>query len=366
MNIECIKDRLAQVVSKAERITGKNISLPVLSCILLEAEGSTLTIKSTNLDLGLEISIPVKVNQPGRVAVSGSVLYNFISNITNDKNVSLELIAGNLKVFTKHSESIIKAFPVDDFPNIPKVASDKPFTFNVPSLIKGFKSVMYSSSVSTIRPVLSSIMLSSEEDNVVFVATDSFRLAEKRVGVKKHKDFNQILIPFKNVGEIIKTLEDVKDDVNVFLNDNQIAFSYEGVYVTSRVIDGTFPDYKQIIPKEIKTEVTLLKQDLVSSLRISNIFSDKFSQVIFNISPKDKIFKITTKNMDIGENVSSLDAVIKGEELTISFNYKYIVDCFQSIEGDSIKLSLSDVNKAMIIRGANDNSFTYLVMPMNK
>lgn len=366
MNIECIKDRLAHAVSKAERITGKNISLPVLSCILLEAEGSTLIIKSTNLDLGLEISIPVKVNQPGRVAVSGSVLYNFISNITNDKNVTLELIGGNLKVSTKHSESIIKAFPVDDFPNIPKVASDKPFTFNVPSLIKGFKSVMYSSSVSTIRPVLSSIMLSSEEDSVVFVATDSFRLAEKRVGVKKHKDFNQILIPFKNVGEIIKTLEDVKDDVNVFLNENQIAFSYEGVYVTSRVIDGTFPDYKQIIPKEIKTDVTILKQDLVSSLRISNIFSDKFSQVIFNISPKDKIFKITTKNMDIGENVSSLDAVIKGEELTISFNYKYIVDCFQSIEGDSITLSLSDNNRAMIIRGTNDKSFTYLVMPMNK
>lgn len=366
MNIECIKDKLSYAVAKAERITGKNISLPVLSCILLEAENSTLTIKSTNLDLGLEITVPVKVNKPGKVAVSGSVLYNFISNITNDKNVSLELINGNLKVSTKHSESLIKAFPVDDFPNIPKVVSDKPFTFNVPSLIKGFKSVMYSSSVSTIRPVLSSILLASEEDSVVFVATDSFRLAEKRVGVKKHKEFSQILIPFKNVGEIIRTLEDIKEDVNVYLNENQIAFSFGEIYITSRVIDGTFPDYKQIIPKEIKTEVTVLKQDLISSLRISNIFSDKFSQVTFQISPKDKVFKIITKNMDVGENTSNLDAVIKGDSLTISFNYKYIVDCFQSIDGDSITLSLSDVSRAMIIKGTNDNSFTYLVMPMNK
>ncbi len=366
MNIECIKNKLAYAVSKAERITGKNITLPVLACILLEAENSTLTIKSTNLDLGLEITIPVKVIKPGKVAVSGSVLYNFISNITNDKNVMLEVVDGNLKVSTKHTESLIKAFPVDDFPNIPKVNSDKPFTFNVPNLIKGFKSVMYSSSVSTIRPVLSSILLASEEDSVVFVATDSFRLAEKRVNTKKHKEFNQILIPFKNVGEIVKTLEDIKDDVNVYLNENQIAFSFGDIYITSRVIDGVFPDYKQIIPKDIKTEVTLLKQDFLSSLKISNIFSDKFSQVTFFISPKDKVFRITTKNMDIGENVNNLDAVIKGEEISISFNYKYIIDCFQSIDTDSVTLLLSDNSRAMIVQGINDRSFTYLVMPMNK
>lgn len=366
MNIECIKDKLSYAVAKAERITAKNITLPVLSCILLEAKDSTLTIRSTNLDLGLEITVPVKVNKPGKVAVSGSILYSFISNITNDKNVTLEAIDGNLKVYTKHSESIIKAFPVDDFPNIPKVINEKSFTFNVPNLIKGFKSVMYSSSVSTIRPVLSSILLASEEDSVVFVATDSFRLAEKRVGTKNHKEFNQILIPFKNVGEIIKTLEDIKEDAQVYLNENQIAFHYNDIYITSRVIDGTFPDYKQIIPKETKTEVTLLKQDFLSSLRISNIFSDKFSQVTFYISPKDKIFRITTKNMDVGENINNLDAVIKGEELTISFNYKYIIDCFQSIESDSVTLMLSDMSRAMVIKGTNDKSFLYLVMPMNK
>lgn len=366
MNIECIKDKLAYAIGKAERITGKNITLPILSCVLLEAKDSTLTIKATNLDLGIEINIPVKVITPGSIAVSGGVLYNFITNITNDKNVNLEVVDGNLKVSTKHSESLIKAFPVDDFPNIPKVVSDKPFTFNVTSLIKGFKSVLYSSSISTIRPVLSSILVASEEDTVVFAATDSFRLAEKRIGAKKHKEFNQILIPFKNVSEIIKTIDDIKDDVEVYLNDNQIAFQYNDIYITSRVIDGAFPDYKQIIPKETKTEVTLLKQDLISGLRISNIFADKFSQVIFHISPKDKNFRIATKNMDIGENVNNLDAVIKGEEITISFNHKYIIDCFQSIESDSVSLSFSDNNKPMVVRGVGDKSFLYLVMPMNK
>jgi DNA polymerase-3 subunit beta len=366
MNIECIKEKLAYAVSKAEKVTGKNITLPILSCILLEAHDSVLTIKATNLDLGIEISLPVKVIKPGKVAVSGSVLYNFISNITNDKNITLEVVNENLKISTKHNQSVIKAFPVDDFPNIPKVSKEKTFTFNVPGLINGFKSVMYSSSVSTIRPVLSSVFMFSEEEGVVFVSTDSFRLSEKRIGVKKHKDFNQILIPFKNVGEIIRTLEDIKEDVVVCLNENQISFSYEDLYITSRVIDGVFPDYKQIIPKETKTEVIVLKQDLISSLRISNIFSDKFSQVTFQINPKEKTFKITTKNMDVGENINNLDAVIKGEELSIGFNYKYIIDCFQSITGDTVSLSFSDTNKPMVVRGVGDKSFLYLVMPMNK
>lgn len=366
MNIECIKEKLAYAVGKAERITGKNITLPILSCILLKAKDSNLTIKATNLDLGIEINIPVKVIEPGSIAVSGSVLYNFISNITNDKNINLKVTNGNLEVSTKHSQSIIKAFPVDDFPNIPKVLNEKPFSFNTESLIKGFKSVLYSSSISTIRPVLSSILISSEEDTVVFAATDSFRLAEKRIGTKKHKEFNQILIPFKNVSEIIRIIDDIKGDVEVYLNDNQIAFSYNEIYITSRVIDGVFPDYKQIIPKETKTEVIVLKQDLISGLRISNIFADKFSQVIFYISPKDKNFRITTKNMDVGENVNNLEAVVKGDEITISFNHKYIIDCFQSIESDSISLSFSDTNKPMTIRGVGDKSFLYLVMPMNK
>ena len=161
-------------------------------------------------------------------------------------------------------------------------------------------------------------------------------------------------------------MENTKEDVNVYLNENQIAFVFEDVYLTSRVIDGTFPDYKQIIPKETKTEVILLKQDLINTLKISNIFADKFSQVIFNVSSKNKTFKVSTKNMDVGENISNLDAVIKGDDLTISFNYKYIIDCFQSIDSDSVSLSFSDNNKPVVIKGVSDKSFLYLVMPMNK
>ncbi len=366
MNIECIKEKLLYSLGKVEKITGKNITLPILNCVLLEASDSILTIKATNLDIGIEVSIPVKVNKPGKVAVSGSILYNYISNILNDKNVTLEDIGGNLKISTKYSQSVIKSFSTEEFPNIPKVSNNNSFAFNVPNLIKGLKSVMYSASVSSIRPTLSSVLIFSEEDNIVFVATDSFRLAEKKIAIKKNKDFNQILIPVKNISEIIRVLEDIKDDVEVYLNENQISFSYNNIYITSRVIDGVFPDYKQIIPKEFKTEIVLLKQDLLTSLKVSNIFADKFSQVVFEVSIKNKNLKISTKNIDVGENTTYIDSVVKGEDIYISFNYKYIIDCFQSIDSDSVSLLFSDVNKPMVIKGMNDKTFLYLVMPMNK
>ena len=198
------------------------------------------------------------------------------------------------------------------------------------------------------------------------MATDSFRLAEKKIKVKKHKDFSSLLIPFKNIPEIIKTFEDVSDEVTISFNQNQISFEYEGIYLVSRVVDGSFPDYKKIIPIESKTEVVVLKQDMVNALKISNIFSDKFSQVYITASQKDKLFEVKTKNLDIGENNNTIDAVIRGDEITMSFNYKYINDCFQSIESDSLTLSFVDQSKPMVIKGSNDLSYLYLVMPMNK
>lgn len=366
MNIECIKEKLVKALSKAEKVTGKNITLPILSCILLEAKESSLTIKATNLDLGIEIKIPVKVIKEGSVAISGSVLNSIISNLTNEKNITLKNESDNLKIITNHSESLIKSFPIDDFPSIPKISKENSFKLNTNDLIKGLKSVMYSASISTIRPTLSSVLLFSEEENITFVATDSFRLAEKHIKVKKHKDFNQILIPFKNIPEIIRTFEDIKEEIDVYLNENQISFVYEDIYITSRIIDGSFPDYKQIIPKDIKTEVIILKQDLLNALKIANIFSDKFSQVIFSVIPKEKQFFINTKSMEVGEHTQKIESVIKGEELKISFNYKYIVDCFQSIDTESISLNFSDSNRPMIVSGVGDKSFLYLVMPMNK
>jgi DNA polymerase-3 subunit beta len=134
----------------------------------------------------------------------------------------------------------------------------------------------------------------------------------------------------------------------------------------SRVVDATFPDYKQIIPKSFVTEVIVLKQDFVDSLKTSHIFSDKFNQVNVKALPSKKSFTISTKNSDIGEYTNAIDATVTGQDVDINFNYRYVSDCFSSIDADSMALSISGSNKPLVMRGVSDKSFTYLVMPMNR
>lgn len=365
MKIECKIEDIKNKISQVEKITGKNLTLPILNSILLIASGKSLKLRSTNLSLGIEVEIFAKVEKEGIVAVSGSVLNGIFSNVYQNENVFLESIDGNLLIKTKKSKIKLKGQLCDDFPTIPKVTGTN-FEIDSKKLVDGIKSVYYSSSPSDIKPEISSVFIYTNEDNLVFVSTDSFRLAEKKIKIKGFPEIQGILIPFKNISEILRVFGETNSVVKVCFNKNQISFSSDDVYLTSRVIDGVFPDYRQIIPKNSSTNAVLLKQDLLNALKLSNIFGDKFNQVNMRIVPKDKIFELSSINNDIGENKTYLDAAITGEDIELGFNYKYFLDCFQSITTDSMSIKLSGASSPLVISPVSDTSFTYLIMPMNR
>lgn len=366
MKIECLKDKLLNIVSKTSRITtNKNLGLPILNCLLLTSENNRLIIKATNLEIGVKVEIPVKTEKPGKVAIPGEILGNLLANLPGGKNLKIESKDDEIELKTEQNQISIKSKNHNDFPSIPETKSEA-FAVSVKDFVDGLKMVWYSSTQSSIKPELSSIFIYTENGEMVFTATDSFRLAEKRIKIKQNKDFGQVLLPFKNALEISRILEDESGELEIFLDKNQISLSVNGIYITSRLVDSTFPDYKQIIPKDFKTEAVVLKQDLISALKLANVFSDKFNQINFNISPAKKIFEIKTKNPEIGENVHRIDAALSGDSVDINFNIKYISDCFASIGSDSVTISLNDISKPMVIRGVGDKGFLYLVMPMNK
>ncbi len=369
MRIECVKEKLGEAITKAEKITAKNATLPILSGIFLEAKNGELFIKATNLDLGIEIKVPVKVEQPGIIVIPGSILNSFLSGLPNVKNVVLEAVDGNLKVVTQHNSTVIKTFNHEDFPTIPILSTEESKTFSLPAsdFVRGLKSVWYSGAASSIKPELSSIFIHTEGDSLIFTATDSFRLAEKKIRLKKALDIPNLLIPIRNMPDIVRVLEQIKGDVKIMVSKNQIALDdTNGLYLTSRLIDGTFPDYHQIIPKEAKTTVTLLKQDFVTTLKMATIFSDKFNKLSFSVFPGKKKFTIIAQNPDVGESSNTLDVVCEGEDLAINFNHKYVADCLGSVEADSLSLEFNGLSRPLVIRGVNDRSFLYLVMPINK
>ena len=365
MKLECQIEEIRNRISQAERITGKNLTLPILSSILLIASNKSLKIRSTNLSLGIEIEIPAKIEKEGLVAVSGSVLNGIFSNVFQNENIHLEGLEGNLLIQTKKSKIKLKGQPAEDFPTIPRVAGIS-FEIESKKLIDGIKSVYYSSSVSDIKPEISSVFMYTNEDNLVFVSTDSFRLAEKKIKTKGLEEIPGILIPFKNVSEILRVFGEFAGVIKVFFNKNQISFSSDNVYLTSRIIDGVFPDYRQIVPKKSETEAVVLRQDLLNALKLSNIFSDKFNQVNLKIAPPEKVFELSSANNDVGENKTFLDAALTGENVELGFNYKYFLDCFQSIATDSVSIKLSGSGSPILISPVSDPSFIYLIMPMNR
>ena len=365
MKLECSVNKIKNALIAVERITGKNLTLPVLSSILWVATDKTLKLRSTNLSIGIEIKIPAKIEKEGTVAIRGDILSSLFSVLGGEGNVSFELVDNNLLVKTKSNTILLKSTPYEDFPTIPIITGES-FIIPAKKFIEGIKSVYYSAAISEIKPEIGSIYIYTEDDLLVFVSTDSFRLAEKKIKIKQKLSFNGILIPFKNATEIIKVFDSNDEDLSITLQKNQISFKTTEIYLTSRVVDGNFPDYKQIIPKNSSTEAIVLKQEFISSLKISNIFSDKFNQITITIKPNEKVFEIEAKNIDIGENNTFINGSLSGEDVSVNFNYKYILDCFQSITSDSLNLKLNGSNKPMIINPVGDSSFMYLVMPMNR
>jgi len=365
MKFETKKENIYEKLSLADKMTGKNSSLPVLETVLLSLEGNNLIIRATNLDLAIEETVSVKGAQNGVVAVLSKTILSYLNNIKDDEKLTFELVDNTLKIQSTFSEVLIKTMVSDDFPVIPRIETEAEFSISAKDIVTGIKSVVYASSVSSMKPELSSVYIyKNETEEIVFVATDSFRLAEKKIKNKTISDDIRILVPFKNALEIVHVCENIDDIVSIVFNKNQLAISFSDTYMVSRVVDGVFPDYKQIIPTSYTSEVIALKQDIVNTFKIINVFSDKFNQV--NISLKDKVFSIETKNNEIGETKNSIQVTHTGDDIDMNFNYRYIVDSFASINSDSLSFNFSGPGRPLVIRGVSDASFMYLVMSMNK
>lgn len=360
------REHLSKAAQMAERITGKKESLPILSCILLEAKQNGLIVRATNLEAGIQLNVPATIEGQGIVAVPANILSQILRSIRDD-TISLKLTDGNLSIESKHSKNLIKATPHDEFPQFEHDTKGKKASLARNNFLLALQAVVYAASPSMIRPELGSVYLSLDKGTLLTVATDSFRLGEKQlVGLDK-KTSLECLIPLKHVGEIIYLLERMEgDQIELSADEAQCSVNAEGMRFVCRLVEGQFPNYKEIIPKKFTTEATLLKSDLIELLRKARVFSGNDQHVGFHIYPKRKIFSATARSPEVGEMSDSLDAAVSGEDIDINFHIGYLADCLSSIAADSVHLGFAGLGKPLVVRGAGENSFLYLVMPLNR
>lgn len=360
------KQEFKEGVQNASRFSQKSAgSLPVLSGIAIIATEGTILLRATNLETGVDIRVSGDVKAEGATVVPASILREITASQIGTGLLTVEHKGDTLSLITSAGKSTIKTLSVDDFPSLP-VPEGKTAVITIPGAIISnlISTVVSCASPSTVRPELGSVLISSKGSELVAVATDSFRLAEKKIALSESLPEFSILIPAKNAVEVIQTIPDT--DVELRIDEHQCAFSWSNGVLSTRLVTLPYPDYVQIIPKSFIAEAVLLRKDLDAGLKRSSIFSDSFQKIRLNIDPKESIVRISAKNNDVGESNETIPSSVTGESVELSFNHRYVSAPLQMILGENILLQASGIGRPMLIKGQGDSSFLYLVMPMNQ
>jgi len=364
MKIQCLNQNIKDAVLISERSSSKNQTLPILNSLFLGVEKDKIKIRATNLETAIEMQISGKINESGSVVIPAKTFGLFLSNL-NDEQITLESQKNNLLVKTKTANTVIRGFAPEDFPIFPKIEPQEKLSLPVGELIDGISSVAISISPNDTKPELNSMFFKIFKNTLKMAATDSFRLAEKiitskNISLEKMVSF---LVPQKSVLEILKIMSK-EENIEFGINKNHLVLRAPNIKFISRLIDGAFPDYEQIIPKNFKTTAIVNKAEIVSNLKVAGVFTGKLNDVSLNFNKDENKIYISSSSGDAGEHNANISAQIQGENITSKFNLRYIMDGVSQINQEYISFNLNGADLPMLVKGKNDASYSYIVMPM--
>lgn len=355
-------EAVASVGRFAER---KSATLPVLSGIAIVAGDDGIKLRATNLETGIDLKVNGTIKEQGVVALPATTLREISTSFSGSGQITLEHSGDTVVISSQTGRSTLRTLSYEDFPTLPYPEAPKT-SFEVSgAVIRGLiNTVGPCASPSMVRPELASILLSLDGGVLKGVATDSFRLCEKKVTVSTNTEAFSILLPAKNALEIAAILPD--DSIQMLIDEHQCAFSWKGGLLTTRLVSANYPDYTQIIPKTYVAEATLLRKDLEAGLKRTAIFADSFQKVRIALDPKEGAVSLSARNSEVGESAERFPAAVSGESVELSFNHRYLQAPLPVITVDSITLSASGIGRPLVLKGVGDTSYLYLVMPMNQ
>lgn len=363
MKVSVLKENLAKALSTCGRVVSTRGSLEILSNVMLSTESGRLKISATNLEVGINYWLGAKVEKEGAITVPARLLTDIVSSLSSEK-VELELEELNLHLNSDKDKLTIKGISVEEFPLIPSIDTTS-FKISSRVLRDALNLVNFAAALDEARPVLSGVYMNVDGDKLTLAATDSYRLAEKVIKLdKKVTDKYEIIIPARALIELARTLADFDEDIKVCINDNQILFAATEVEFTSRLIEGNFPNYKQIIPENNDTKAVVKASDLASILKVASLFArENANSVNIFVRAKGKI-EVNATSSQIGDSSSVVEAVVDGKDGEISFNSRYILDVLSNLKDENIEFEISGKLNPGVIRPEGSKDYTYIIMPL--
>jgi len=367
MKIIVLKNNFKEGLDSVSRAIGEKSNLPILKNVLIDSENGKIKISSTNLEIAIVKEISGKIIEPGKTTIPFETLFSIINNIPSER-INIEVKKTSLFLKTDNYEATIQGINPEEFPIIPKIKQENNFFEIQGSILKeGINKIINACQFSELRPELSGVLVNIENNLIKITATDSFRLAEKTIFPAQFKNqFNnkiKIIIPLKTIQEVIKNLGE-SSTAKIFIDDTQILFKSETVEIISRLIEGQFPDYEQIIPKEIETEIILNREELINALKLVSTFSSRNNEVIIRTQEDKKTIEVYSSDSALGENKYLIPTKIKGESVEVVFNWRYLLDGLKNINFSDIVCGLQGDTKPAIIKSSNDTSYFYILMPI--
>ncbi|KKP97322.1 MAG: polymerase III subunit beta protein [Candidatus Moranbacteria bacterium GW2011_GWD2_36_12] len=380
MKLTCTQENFKKAIYSTERVVGKQITLPILENILLETEGGMLKISATNLEIGVFLKIGAKIEEEGKITVPARLLSNFVNNLPSVSTVSLSVVDQTLHIESGSSKAQIKGLQAQDFPIIPEMEGDFLFSLPAQEMKEAIPRLSVCVSLDSTRPELTGLNVVLDKLEVRLAATDSFRLAEAVVTLIKDnpqaydlflEKTTSVIVPLSTILEVLRVINPETQEIKIAIEESQIFFQIDNVRIVSRLINGKYPPYQQIIPESFTTRVFLSKEDVLRAVKIAGIFThSKSGEVKFTVNEETKEVLVQSKAEEVGENKTSLNAEIIGPSQEALFNPRYMADGLQAISTPYLVLLMNSGSSPAVLRMVQGEkkeemlNYTYIIMPI--
>ncbi|OGJ43041.1 DNA polymerase III subunit beta [Candidatus Peregrinibacteria bacterium RIFCSPLOWO2_02_FULL_48_14] len=366
MKLICKQIDLALALNLANRAVSPNNTLPVLNNILLKAEGKKVFLSATNLEIAISSSFEADIENEGSLTIPAKIFTSYVS-LLEDKEVELTVTNGNtLIIKSPGSETRMKGISSEEFPSAPKIEKGDSFKFPVKPVLEALEQVVFAASTNTSRPVLTGIFWKVVGRVVKLAATDSYRLGEKQFELSKDLGMDtSFIVPSKTAQELQKILENSKDEeLEVRVGKGQIQFKVDGAELVSRLIEGNFPDYDKILPKETKTTAVLSTEEFLLGLKkVSVIVRENSNNVKVRIE-KGKLL-IFSDETQVGQGATEIVVEnVKGEALETALNVQYLLDVLSHLKDTRVNFSLNDGLSPVMVTPAKTSGYIHIIMPL--
>lgn len=377
MKFLCKTLDLLQALTLVSRAISSQQALPILGNVLIEAEGKRCRVSATDLELSIVTSFDVEIENEGSITVPARAIVNF-AQYNSDDRVLLETSEGTqLKCSSPHAKTMIAGESANEYPTISHIEKETSFSIESGPLIKALHMVTFASAKTTLRPVLAGVYIRSEKDQLILVATDSYRLSEYRMETKGGDKNISCIVPAKVLEELRNILTSSKGEkkgkeeaaevkqVEISLSAQQIEMRIGHTQLLSRLIEGKFPDYKQIIPQETKSKIGASTKDLVTIIKRMHYFArETNNNLTWSVRKSDNTLHISTPHTQAGRDEATIDVELTGQENKIALSSSYLLDFLGHVDDDVTEVHLTDSMHPAVFRLSSDPHLLHLIMPL--